>query len=84
MATKRPSYLKRQKEQQRLARAQNKRDAKREKKRAKDEINAAPEGSFMEENVMEENASEMSETADGSSPDVNEERTEQDPEIRPS
>jgi hypothetical protein len=84
LATKRPSYLKRQKEQQRLARAQNKRDAKREKKRAKDEINAAPEGSFLEEGVLEENASEMSETADGSRADVTEETTEPDPEIRPS
>jgi hypothetical protein len=84
LATKRPSYLKRQKEQQRLARAQNKRDAKREKKRAKDEINAAPEGSFLEEGALEENASEMSETPDGSRADVTEETTEPDPEIRPS
>jgi len=43
LATKRPSYLKRQKEQQRLARAQNKRDARRERKRLRDEVNAAPE-----------------------------------------
>jgi hypothetical protein len=43
LATKRPSYLKRQKEQQRLARANAKREAKRERKLARDEINAAPE-----------------------------------------
>lgn len=43
LATKRPSYLKRQKEQQRLARAKNKREARRERKRARDEMNAAPE-----------------------------------------
>lgn len=43
LATKRPSYLKRQKEQQRLARANQKREAKRERKLARDEINAAPE-----------------------------------------
>ena len=43
MATKRPSYLKRQKEQQRLARANSKREARRERKRARDEMNAAPE-----------------------------------------
>jgi hypothetical protein len=48
LATKRPSYLKRQKEQQRLARAQNKRDAKRERKRARDEMNAAPEAGDLE------------------------------------
>lgn len=41
MAIKRPSFLKRQKEQQRLARAQNKREARREKKRVRDEMNAA-------------------------------------------
>jgi len=43
LATKRPSYLKRQKEQQRLARANSKREAKRERKLARDEMNAAPE-----------------------------------------
>jgi hypothetical protein len=35
MATKRPSYLKRQKEQKRTAKAQAKRDARRERKQAK-------------------------------------------------
>ncbi len=35
MATKRPSFLKRQKEQKRAQRAQAKRDARREKKEAK-------------------------------------------------
>jgi len=48
LATKRPSYLKRQKEQQRLARAQNKREAKRERKRARDEMSAAPEAGELE------------------------------------
>ena len=43
VATKRPSSLKRQKEQQRLARANSKREARRERKRARDEMNAAPE-----------------------------------------
>jgi len=43
LATKRPSYLKRQKEQQRLARANSKREAKRERKLAREEMNAAPE-----------------------------------------
>ena len=43
MATKRPSHLKRQKEQQRLARANSKREARRERKRVRDEMNAAPE-----------------------------------------
>jgi hypothetical protein len=35
MATKRPSYLKRQKEQKRTARASEKREARRERKQAK-------------------------------------------------
>jgi hypothetical protein len=43
LPTKRPSYLKRQKEQQRLARANSKREARRERKRARDEMNAAHE-----------------------------------------
>lgn len=57
MATKRPSYLKRQKEQQRLARAQNKREARRERKRVRDEMNAA--GDPVE---LDEAATEISET----------------------
>jgi hypothetical protein len=43
LATKRPSYLKRQKEQKRLTRANDKREAKRERKRAREEMAAAPE-----------------------------------------
>ncbi len=44
MATKRPSFLKRQKEQKRAQRAQAKRDARREKKEAKlTHQNGAPE-----------------------------------------
>ncbi len=53
LATKRPSYLKRQKEQQRLARANNKREARRERKRASDEMNAAPEPAETDETTAE-------------------------------
>jgi len=43
MATKRPSFLKRQKEQKRSARALEKREARREKKAAREaERTAAP------------------------------------------
>jgi hypothetical protein len=41
--TKRPSYLKRQKEQQRVARAAEKREARRARKHAKNEVSDEPE-----------------------------------------
>jgi hypothetical protein len=42
MATKRPSFLKRQKEQKRNARALAKREARRDRKQAKDAEQTAP------------------------------------------
>jgi hypothetical protein len=73
LATKRPSYLKRQKEQQRLARAQNKREAKRERKRARDEMSAAPEAGELEPvsaeaGDVEGEAAETQVTSEGSAP----------------
>jgi len=47
MATKRPSYLKRLKEQKRTARAAEKRDARRERKEAK----SIPGGDFILEEI---------------------------------
>ena len=46
-ASKRPSFLKRQKEQARVARASEKRDAKRERKHAKANRDALVENSDM-------------------------------------
>ena len=73
MATKRPSYLKRQKEQQRLARAQNKREARRERKRVRDEMNAAGDPVELDEAATETettSTAEEPEPADVPAPDT--------------
>ena len=47
--SKRPSYLKRQKEQQRLARATEKREARRARKHSKESQPGDPEGEAMDD-----------------------------------
>jgi hypothetical protein len=47
LATKRPSFLKREKERKRLTRANDKREARRAKKRARTEENSTAEATEM-------------------------------------
>jgi hypothetical protein len=62
--SKRPSYLKRQKEQQRLARAAEKRDARRARKNAKDLPVNDGEGEPADDLAMGAEGDQGSDTAD--------------------
>ncbi len=61
MATKRPSYLKRQKEQKRTARAAEKREARKQRKQARLEKGAEFTGP---EEMIEDTSGEMIEDTD--------------------